>query len=277
MRLHDRELLLGDVLERRPEPAGVLQPDVREHRDARPDHAGRVIAATKPCLDDRDVDLPAGHLPQGSGCQKFELGHVIILGERSVHALGRPRRARDRRSECVGIDLACVDEHAFAIGDQVGREIGARAQTVAFEDRRGHPRRRGLAVGPEHLDRVESLLGRAEHGHHPPHPVQPEAHPEQLQRAQLTLGSSLCPAAAVLGRGDVLEIQVQVPCRRRPGAARRSFAHAGRQRTRAASPPARVNACAVCAEPASARTGRGPFSRARACRGACAPRRAPSC
>ena len=77
-------------------------------------------------------------------------------GERAVDALGRPRRARDRRGERVGVELALADPHALAVGDEVRRGVGARAQAVALEDRRDHPRGRGLAVGAEHVDRRRS-------------------------------------------------------------------------------------------------------------------------
>ena len=62
------------------------------------DHAGRVVAPAEAGLDDRDLDLALGHLPQRGGRQQFELRHVVVLGERAVDALGGPRRARDRRA-----------------------------------------------------------------------------------------------------------------------------------------------------------------------------------
>ena len=194
VRAHDRELLLGDARERRAQPARVLEADAGQHRDARVDHAGRVVAASEPCLHHRHVHLAASHLPQRGGGQQFELGDVVALAQRAVDALGRPRRSRDRRGEALGVDFEPIDEDPLAVGDEMRGEICARAQAVAFEDRGGHPRGRGLAVGAEHVDGVEATLGRAEHGHHAPHPIQAEAHPEQLQRAQLALGLRLGPA-----------------------------------------------------------------------------------
>ena len=42
---------------------------------------------------------------------------------------------------------------------QVRREVGAGAQPVVGQDRRDHPRGRGLAVGPDDVDRLKSRSG----------------------------------------------------------------------------------------------------------------------
>ena len=56
-RLHDRELLGGDRLARVAEDVHVVERDVREHDDARPQDVRRVVAAAEPRLDDGDVDV----------------------------------------------------------------------------------------------------------------------------------------------------------------------------------------------------------------------------
>ena len=81
-RPHDRELLLGDVRDRRPQPARVLEPDVGEHRHLRVDHAGGVVAAAEPGLDHRHLHLPLGHLPQRRRASAVRTA-----------SRGRPRRA----------------------------------------------------------------------------------------------------------------------------------------------------------------------------------------
>ncbi len=82
----------------------------------------------------------------------------------------------------------------------MGRGVGAGAKPVTLEDRRGHARRRGLPVRAEHVDRVKAALRRAQRGHHPPHAVEPEAHPEQLERAQVILGPRLAPRRRAAAR-----------------------------------------------------------------------------
>jgi len=137
----------------------VLEADVREHGHARVDHARRVVAAAEAGLHDRHVDAPLGHLPQRASRQQFELGHVIVLPERAVDPLGRPRRLPDRRSELRALELALAEAQALAVGGEVWREVGGGQEPVALEYRRDHPRGRGLAVGAEHVDRVEAPLG----------------------------------------------------------------------------------------------------------------------
>ena len=73
------------------------------------------------------------------------------------------------------------------------RQVRARAQPVALEDRRDHPRRRGLAVGARRRGWSGTALRLAERGQQPAHPVQPEAHAEQLQRRA---GSARRPRAS---------------------------------------------------------------------------------
>jgi hypothetical protein len=184
----------------------VLEADIGEHAEARVDHAGRVVAAAEAGLDDGHLHAALRHLPERGGGEQFELGDMVVLGKRAVDALRRPAGAGDGAGEFLGGELAAAHQHALAVGDQMGREIGAGAQPMALEDRCDHARGRGLAVGAEHLDRVELALGGAQHGHHAPHPVEAEAHPEQLERAQLALGLGLGPRERVGPRLDWLHV-----------------------------------------------------------------------
>ena len=102
VRLQGGQLLLSDVGQRRAEPARVLEPDVRQDADVRVYHAGGVVASSEAGLDDRDLYPALRYLPQRRGRQQFELGDVVILGERAVDALGRPRGAADRGREFLG-------------------------------------------------------------------------------------------------------------------------------------------------------------------------------
>ncbi len=106
-RAHDGELLLGDVVQRRPQPARVLEPDVRQRGDARLDHdwsrrsvrraRPRSTATSTPC----SAISHSAAAVSSSNCVTWS-----SLGERAVDALGRPRGARDRRREGIGAELA---------------------------------------------------------------------------------------------------------------------------------------------------------------------------
>ena len=69
------------------------------------------------------------------------------------------------------------------------RQVGAGAQPVAAQDRGGHARRRGLAVGAHHVDRRDSAPAASRATvMQPAHPVQAEAHAEQLEAEEVALG-----------------------------------------------------------------------------------------
>ena len=61
--LDDRELLAGDVGDRRAQPARVLEADAGQHLDARRDHVGGVVAAAEPGLDHRHLDARGAPAP----------------------------------------------------------------------------------------------------------------------------------------------------------------------------------------------------------------------
>ena len=117
----------------------MLEPNVGEHGDRGVDHARGVVAPPVPGLDDGDVDLLLGHVPQRGGGEQFELGDVVVALERSVDPLGGPGCPRDRRRELIPIELASVHLDSLAIGHQVRRGVGGHAQAVPFEYRRDHP------------------------------------------------------------------------------------------------------------------------------------------
>ena len=85
--------------DRRAEPAGVLEPDVGEHGDARVEHVGGVPAPAQARLDDRDLDLAARELVERGGGQQLELRHALAARERAVDLRGGRRGALDRGAE----------------------------------------------------------------------------------------------------------------------------------------------------------------------------------
>ena len=148
---------------------------------------------------------------------------MVVLGERAVDALGRPRRARDRRGE----RLARRGRARRSARARGRRSDAARCRRrCAGRGARGSPRscassrscRWCRARGSSSKRRSR----RAEHGHHPPHPVQAEAHAEQLQRAQVRFGLRLAPGGAARAARSRHARAARCGVRR-PGAGRRTL------------------------------------------------------
>ena len=116
--------------------------------------------------------------------------------ERAIDLGGGGRGALHGGAEGVGREVLVADPDPLGEGDQVRREVGAGAHAVGLEQRGGHADGRALAVGPHDVDGREALLRAAERGQQAPHPLQPEAHAEQLEREQVLLGLLLAPAHA---------------------------------------------------------------------------------
>ena len=119
-----------------------------------------------------------------SNCVTWSSSASVWLTRSAAHAARSIAAAKACAETSRSADL-----DPLGVGDEVREKVGARAQPVALEDRRDHARRRGLAVGADDVDRAKAPLRRVEHGHHAPHPVEAEAHPEQLERAQVPLGA----------------------------------------------------------------------------------------
>ena len=109
-RPHHGELLARDVGDGRPEPARVLEADVREHDDARVEHVGGVPAPAEAGLDHGDLDLAARELVERRRGQQLELRHALA----ARRACGRPSRrppprARPRRRSVRAGDVLVAD------------------------------------------------------------------------------------------------------------------------------------------------------------------------
>ena len=59
-------------------------------------------------------------------------------------------------------------------------DVGAGRDAVRLEQRRGHPRHRGLAVGADDVDRGEAVLRHPQQRAEPPHPLEPELPAQDL-------------------------------------------------------------------------------------------------
>ena len=80
----------------------MLQTHVRQHLDARVDHAGRVVAAAEPGLHDRHLDARPRQLPVGRRGERLELRDPVALPERAVDERGGLGRALHRGGEGLG-------------------------------------------------------------------------------------------------------------------------------------------------------------------------------
>ncbi len=226
----------------------MLEPHAGEHLHLRGDHVGGVIAPAETRLDHRHLDLATSELGVGGGGQGLELGHAIVPVQRAVHELGRAGGAGHRGREVSRLEVGILDPDPLPERDQVRRDVDAGAQAVMRQNRGDHARGRGLAVGPNHVDRRELPLRMPERGHQSAHAVQPEPHPEQLERQQVALrllGSHGSPSSAgpgVTGAPAPPARESPEPQLRRPGS-HRSPSSAGPGVTGAPARPAGQRAC----------------------------------
>jgi hypothetical protein len=177
-----RELLASHVADGRPQPPGVLQADGGQHRHAGVEDVGGVVAPAQAGLDDGHLDLAAGQLVQPRRGEGLELGDAVVgLIQGAVDLLRRAPGAVQCGGEVLGCGVCVLDADALGEGDQVGGQVGARAQPLGHQHAGQQPGRRRLAVGPHHVDGREVLLWGAQHGEQPADAVQPEAHAEQLE------------------------------------------------------------------------------------------------
>jgi hypothetical protein len=93
---------------------GVLERDVGEDDDGRPQDVGRVVAPAEARLDDGDGDASGCELGEGGRGQGLELCRLDRLGLRA-HA---PERGLE-------VGLLPADADALGPGDDVGRRVGA--------------------------------------------------------------------------------------------------------------------------------------------------------
>ena len=162
--LGNGELLARDLLTRFAEDVGVLERDVGEDLDRRPQHVRRVVPAAEPRLDDRDVDARGGELRERRGGQELELGRPQTLGG-SANAL-------DCRLE---VGLLTANANALAPAADVRREVCADDQPLPGEHLLDRARDGGLPVRPDDVDRRVRELGIAELREERLDPVEPEA------------------------------------------------------------------------------------------------------
>ena len=161
----DGQLLGGDLELGLPQPLGVVEADRGEDGDPRGDRVGRVEPAAEPGLDRRRLHpgarpgrrrWPRSPPRTGSPPRPRSRRAVDALGGRGDWA----RRRRPRPAGAISSPPISV-RSVQRVG--VRGEAGAGGDAVRFQQRRDHPRHRGLAVGADDVDRGEAVLraGRA--------------------------------------------------------------------------------------------------------------------
>ena len=162
--MRDGELLQRDLLDRLAEHFRVIQADVGQQHNLRAKHIRRVVAATKPRFDDRDINSCSCELGKRGSCQRLELGGANLLG-------GSPHSA-DRGAE---VDLVAIDANSlWPVGD-MRRDRRADAEPVREQQRFDRARGRRLAVRSDDVDCGVRVLRLPERFEQRPHPIEPEA------------------------------------------------------------------------------------------------------
>jgi len=94
---------------------------------------------------------------------------------------------RHDATNVLGAEVVVADPDALGERRQVRGQVGAGAQAVRAEHRRGEPHGRRLAVRADDVDRAEGLPRAAQRGEQPAHPLEAEAHAEQLEAEKVLL------------------------------------------------------------------------------------------
>ena len=138
----------------------MIEGDRRHDGDARVEHVGRVPRAAHAHLDGGHVDRRVGERRVGHGHQDLEERHPwgARLGAPGVDEVDVGENVVIGRDEPLRREGLAVDGDALAHFEQVRTGEASGAQAVLAEQPLGHPRRRGLAVRPRHVDGAERVL-----------------------------------------------------------------------------------------------------------------------
>ena len=144
----------------------MLEPDVREENDPRPEHVRRVVAPAQPGLHDGDVDARGGKCGERCGRHDLELGRgeALRLRPHAHHGL-------------VEVCFPSIDADPLAPARDVGRDRGTDREPLGEEQLLDRHRRGRLAVRSDDVDRGIRVLRITERVEEHAHAVEPEAVP----------------------------------------------------------------------------------------------------
>ena len=136
----------------------MIQGDVGDHRDPRPDHIRRIESPPHPHFHDGDVRTLSREIEQGHGGDDLEEGGRRLWIDH-IHQFSSYGRHLFRR------DLPPVDAESFCEPDEMGRRIEPDLQTRLQEDGLHHGRNRPLPVRARNMDIFLTLLWVSEEFH----------------------------------------------------------------------------------------------------------------
>ena len=114
----------ADVLARRPEPIGVVEPDRTQHRHLRIDEVGRIEATSHAGLEDHDLAAFVEEMPHREREGEFEKrGMALPIHDESAQLV-------QTRGDGFLRDHRSIDPDPLAVVDQVRRGKGANPMTA---------------------------------------------------------------------------------------------------------------------------------------------------
>ena len=147
---------------------------------SRGDHVRGIEAAAEPRLDHRVLNSGCGESHERGCREQLELRHRALIAGGPVGNLRSLLDALQRLLNASSeIGSPRISTRSRQRGDVRG-DVGAGRRAVRLEQRGGHPGDRGLAVGPDDVDRGEAVLRHPEQSAEPPHPLQPELPAQDL-------------------------------------------------------------------------------------------------
>ena len=200
-RFDDRDLLAGDRRDRRPEPVGVVQPHVRQHRDAAVPRVRRVEppaeARPRPARGRARTRRSGGTSPRSAArTPSAARGVVATRSASGQHAVDQP-------GEVAGRDGPAVDHDPLAVGHEVGLGRLADAVPGGAQRRSGERDDAALAVraGDERAaDLSLRVAQRAQQRADPPETEADAVPAARLERGERVRVRARGLAAGPLGR-----------------------------------------------------------------------------
>jgi hypothetical protein len=173
--LDDRRLLAGDEGDRRAEPVGVVEIDVRDRRDAAVPGMGRIEPASEPDLHQREIDAFVREPAEHDRGQELELRRIP---ESVGHAVGGRQCSPDETSEGDRVDRPAPDLEALPVRHEMRLRGFARTQAGRTKRGTGEGEDAALAVRPGDEGTADPELWIPELAQERPGPSEPELDPE---------------------------------------------------------------------------------------------------
>ena len=180
-RLDDRRLLAGDLGNGVAEVLAMVEPHVRDHRDAAAPGVRGVETPAEADLDDRDVDALAPERLERGAHQELELRR---RPDARLDRVGRGQGPLHRGGERERVERPPVELHPLAIAHQVRLRRGRMPDPGRGERRRDERDHAPLAVRAGHEGAAHLSLGVTELPEEGVRPLEPKPHAEAAARGE---------------------------------------------------------------------------------------------